>query len=1201
MTEQEKIDQFNRDVEGVLKGNAPEAGSDPQRLDAARQLAAADFSAHSRARTTTRTRLLARANRELPVQNKRKEMNTRFSNVLRTLAFGAFLLMMVFGLGWVLSNTTPQVGVGLEGTATSEPVIVPEEPAIAFPRKGATEDLMESLMMGRLILVDRCLRIEDSESDTSLLVVWPYDFNWQITNGIVEVLDGTGQVVARVGEGVSMGGGELDSLAGMGIDNPIQAQIPDSCPGPYWFVGSGVQMTELDNQVFRSEANHLEVTVPDGWAAYEGQEYIANPFTGVVAFNSWGEQGFWAPEVVTQQSDEVTTYSYGVEDVLPQIPQDGVYIVLVWQSGGPPPEEGSFVEYVENDLSGLWRPLDCRRSGGRYLDFYKFERILRLEIYCGPQASDTTVEAANSLLSSWRFDNSQSELSNPQPPTPLTLDSDSETIRQRMLQSTSLWQSLWADALVTTESKGEKHVEREQVWVNLPDQSRWLSGLEGTQPSLLQITSGADMVLITAEGDRFESTTTRPQIADLETLIFPGDFARGAGTFKVVREETAAARPALVVEWHNPEDRVEHRLWLDTETGIILRWQNLFPEPPDGSGKSEPSEIQIVKITYNPSFSDELFSLNQALDLEFTEGLSGIPSPLTLNSTSEEIRQRILLSHTFWQALWADAQITDYVSGTPAIQRVQVWVNQPAQARVLSGKADGTPATLWISDGQLTRTGEDLSGYGLENFVPPMTESDTVYPHPMTGIMPTPLSNLLFPSGLAQRGGTYRPIAMDTVAGRETLVVEWNRPDGPLTDRFWVDTVTGVILHQQNYGKGGDGALTAEYVINSIQYDLTFPTETFNRLASFPPVFASGPEDIFTEVATPVPEGEPDTSLASGEIYIGLENYSSYFGIKHLGHFPASCLISGEPCPAVEFFENVPTGLQFPIGWSPDYQQAIFPVSEFEEQMWRFERDTQTWTLLGLPYFTSNVVWSPDGQRIVGETLMGAGQKSNPLMILNTNVADWREIMADLPGVKYAISWLDETRILIWNNLDGITSEEDTTVYDEFQIYNTTNEDIEVVTGVEWDYFSEFLVFRVSSDKTQLIYALSPRNSNSSTVTRINLNDLSQTSFNLPISIWDLSWSPDGEWLALTVYAGSTCELHLAHPDGSDLHRVLEWPGTCFVEWSPDGQYLLVPALAQTPTIPRLYVINVATGESRLVELPDVGVEFEWPVVSWVP
>lgn len=48
----------------------------------------------------------------------------------------------------------------------------------------------------------------------------------------------------------------------------------------------------------RSNVNHLEVDLPAGWAASEGPELLARPFSGLVAFNSWGQAGFWARQVV---------------------------------------------------------------------------------------------------------------------------------------------------------------------------------------------------------------------------------------------------------------------------------------------------------------------------------------------------------------------------------------------------------------------------------------------------------------------------------------------------------------------------------------------------------------------------------------------------------------------------------------------------------------------------------------------------------------------------------------------------------------------------------------------------------------------------------------------------------------------------------------------------------------------------------------
>ncbi len=158
-----------------------------------------------------------------------------------------------------------------------------------------------------------------------------------------------------------------------------------------------------EGTLFRSDTHHLQVTLPPGWAAAEGPEHLARPFTGLVAFNSWGEPDFWAPAVTTPNS---TTYSPAT--VLGQIP-DGAYIVLVHISGGPRLSAEQYgPEHERQDLSGLWAPQDCRQGeaapGATYINFFKWGRALRLEVYCGQNASDATAAAVNDLLAAWRFD-----------------------------------------------------------------------------------------------------------------------------------------------------------------------------------------------------------------------------------------------------------------------------------------------------------------------------------------------------------------------------------------------------------------------------------------------------------------------------------------------------------------------------------------------------------------------------------------------------------------------------------------------------------------------------------------------------------------------------------------------------------------------------------------------------------------------------
>ena len=153
--------------------------------------------------------------------------------------------------------------------------------------------------------------------------------------------------------------------------------------------------------LFRSEQYHMQVTLPPGWAAAEGPEWLARPFTGLVAFSSWGKAGFWAPEVKTENGA-----TYSPQSTLSQVSGGEAYVVLLHFSGGPVMDPAAYgPEYEREDLDGLWSSGDCREAGGAtYADFYKWGRFLRLEVYCQPDASEATVAAVNDLLANWRFD-----------------------------------------------------------------------------------------------------------------------------------------------------------------------------------------------------------------------------------------------------------------------------------------------------------------------------------------------------------------------------------------------------------------------------------------------------------------------------------------------------------------------------------------------------------------------------------------------------------------------------------------------------------------------------------------------------------------------------------------------------------------------------------------------------------------------------
>ncbi len=160
-------------------------------------------------------------------------------------------------------------------------------------------------------------------------------------------------------------------------------------------IGAGI--TPARN--FRSDSYYLTVELPANWAAAEGPVRVASPFEGLVAFNSWNQRDFW-----TRAGQDGFGNYYGLQTIAEQVPQGGAYVALV-RVWGPAPVLGYDIpEYNSNDLEALWTTHDARHDGGKFIEFYKWGRSLRLEVYCSPNASDTTVAALNALMKSWQFD-----------------------------------------------------------------------------------------------------------------------------------------------------------------------------------------------------------------------------------------------------------------------------------------------------------------------------------------------------------------------------------------------------------------------------------------------------------------------------------------------------------------------------------------------------------------------------------------------------------------------------------------------------------------------------------------------------------------------------------------------------------------------------------------------------------------------------
>jgi hypothetical protein len=95
-------------------------------------------------------------------------------------------------------------------------------------QKEPAEEIHLMLIQGELVLDNNgYLRVSGG------LILWPYGYSLKIEGKEVWIIDDKGQAVARVGDRVKMGGGEIPKWAEEKIGSPL----PEGAEGPYLLVG----------------------------------------------------------------------------------------------------------------------------------------------------------------------------------------------------------------------------------------------------------------------------------------------------------------------------------------------------------------------------------------------------------------------------------------------------------------------------------------------------------------------------------------------------------------------------------------------------------------------------------------------------------------------------------------------------------------------------------------------------------------------------------------------------------------------------------------------------------------------------------------------------------------------------------------------------------------------------------------------------
>lgn len=144
----------------------------------------------------------------------------------------AFILALVFSI-----LSTAGIGCNAYNTSSSDlffPVQKEPDPSYIYPA---------ALAEGKLVLDNSNLRLKPSWGKGDVwskgeLLVWPYGYSLRIMDKQIQVIDNDGQLVARVGDKIKVGGGEVPAEI---VEEYIGQPLPDDCEGPYWLVSEVIE------------------------------------------------------------------------------------------------------------------------------------------------------------------------------------------------------------------------------------------------------------------------------------------------------------------------------------------------------------------------------------------------------------------------------------------------------------------------------------------------------------------------------------------------------------------------------------------------------------------------------------------------------------------------------------------------------------------------------------------------------------------------------------------------------------------------------------------------------------------------------------------------------------------------------------------------------------------------------------------------
>ena len=220
---------------------------------------------------------------------------------------------------------------------------------------------------------------------------------------------------------------------------------------------------------------------------------------------------------------------------------------------------------------------------------------------------------------------------------------------------------------------------------------------------------------------------------------------------------------------------------------------------------------------------------------------------VVLNSESpiNEIIFRLANTYLHWFTIHLEGLIYTYSQpgfiSPPKITRSWLWSNGPRYSLILEGETTG--------EINLAMRNENDRLY-IQNYNIQQRKVDFYFgmAHADLGLLVYPPVKVL----TAHERQSFSAVGSDTVAGRDTVIVEWLAEENgsipkystPLLfsahrylQRWWIDADTGIILRRQIYWDSNGHYLKQEIMVTNIEVDSDLPNRLFDHLQPLPQNF----------------------------------------------------------------------------------------------------------------------------------------------------------------------------------------------------------------------------------------------------------------------------------------------------------------------------------------------------------------------------